>query len=574
MIALDFETYYSAKYSVSDMGYHAYTHHKDFDAYLVAWAHATGSGAAHPSKFNWTQVHGRQVLAHNAPFDRAVFERLQELGTIPASIQPAGWIDTAGLAAYCQCPRSLADASEAILNRKLDKNPRDQAKGKQSSDLFNSMDEYATQDAKTCWDIYQAAGKFWPAHERELSALTCDMGRVGIGLDGDYLQQQMRKIHDLLEDAERRIPWAITAQPGSPKALAEACEGAGVKPPTSTDATDEAWLEWEAANYETEPWRWAKAVQDYRRANRTEQVLFAMHDRKLPGDRMEAFTRYFGAFTGRWSGGGHGLNLQNLTTDTEEADLRGCLVPGPGQTFLVLDLAQIEARILLWAVGDRDTLNLVRQGMSVYEAHARATMGWAAGNLKASDPKLYKLAKARVLGLGYGCGAKKFGAVARSMAGLELTDKEAADCVKAYREANPLVTHFWDTLGGAFDNAHGSTYRLALPSGRQLMYRNVDRDEGTAEQIKGKRSKVYGGLLVENHIQATARDLFADRLLSLVKAGFKPVLLVHDEYVLEAPEHGAEDAMKQAAEIIRRVPAWAEGLPVEVEGKLMRRYSK
>ena len=71
-----------------------------------------------------------------------------------------------------------------------------------------------------------------------------------------------------------------------------------------------------------------------------------------------------------------------------------------------------------------------------------------------------------------------------------------------------------------------------------------------------------------------ARDLFADRLLALVGAGFKPVLLVHDEYVLEVDAATAEQDLQTAIHIITTPPHWAAGLPVECEGQLMERYAK
>jgi DNA polymerase len=255
--------------------------------------------------------------------------------------------------------------------------------------------------------------------------------------------------------------------------------------------------------------------------------------------------------------------------------MRGCLIAPPGKKLLAIDLAQIEARILLWFVEDWGTLRMIAEGASPYEAHARATMGWKGGPLKAENPGLYKLAKARVLGLGYGCGAVKFVAVAKIMAGLDLTPEEAARTVKEYRAANPEIVKLWRTLGDAFAaTVPGATYRLKLPVGRSILYRNCHPAQGTAEQIKGAAVKIYGGLLCENLVQATARDLFADRLLALEAAGFRAVLLVHDEYVLEVEEAGAAEALRTAMEIVRKVPAWAARLPVDCEGHILERYAK
>ena len=371
------------------------------------------------------------------------------------------------------------------------------------------------------------------------------------------------------------LPWAAAGGAvASPKALEEACAAAGIAAPVSTadDAPElEAWL----AEHAGKPAAaWVGAMQEWRRANRALRVLETMLARVKADGRVEAHLKYFGASTGRWSGG-HGLNFQNLNSDTTLVDMRGCLVAPAGKRLAVIDLAQIEARVLLWMVGDSKTLALVRQGMSVYEAHARATMGWTGGPLKQENPKLYKLAKARVLGLGYGCGKDKFVRVAKVMAGLDVSPEEAAQVVDDYRRANPGIPQFWRTLQGALEAHDGGTFSLELPSGRDILYRRCNAEAGTAEQIKDERpGKVYGGLLCENAVQAVARDLFADRLLALVGAGFKPVLLVHDEYVLEVDAATAEQDLQTAIHIITTPPHWAAGLPVECEGQLMERYAK
>lgn len=574
-LALDFETYYSQTYSVADLGYFAYCHHPKFDAYLVAAVDASGAEACHPSKFNWTRAHGRYLLAHNANFDRAVFEALQEKGVIHQTIRPAGWLCTAALSAFCQCPRSLAGAAKAVLGVEVDKAPRSRAKGNKTAELFDGQADYAATDARICWQLWEKAGRYWPTKERELWALTHEMGRRGLWIDQHHLQLQMRAAHEKVEAALAGIPWAASSPPTSPKQLAAACGLEGIRPPSSTDEDSPAYMSWAAEHGDTTAGGWVRSMQAYRRANRAALVLEAMFARLKPDGRMEAHLAYWGASTGRWSGGGNGLNLQNLNSDSDICDLRGCIAAPPDNALLVLDLAQIEARVLLWLAHDEKTLDLVRQGVSVYEAHARATMGWAGGTLKTENPATYKLAKARVLGLGYGCGAGRFAHVAKIMADLDITEKQAAETVDAYRATNPGITALWGKLGREFQECDGGTYALRLPSGRSLIYRNVNALEGTAEQIKGEKpAKIYGALIVENLVQALARDLFADRLLALAQAGFRPVLLVHDEYVIESPATGKETALADAIRIIEQPPSWAVGLPIGVEGKILGRYAK
>lgn len=575
-IALDFETFYSASYSVAEMGYHAYTHDERFNAYLVSWVDSSSKGAQDPRLFDWSKVHDKTVIAHNAAFDKAVFDRLVELRVVPADVKPSGWLCTAAMSAYCQCPRSLKDSAKAILGKEISKAARDAAKGRSGEDLFGSMAEYALADAEACAELWARAGQYWPYSERRLWRITLEMGERGVKIDRPYLEVQIGKAHELANDAITRIPWAGQEQPTSPKAMQTYLKSKGLPVPPSTNDGDPEFLAWRDA-HQGEASNIVAAMQDYRSANRSLKILLAMRDRIKPDGRMEAHLMYCGAFTGRWSGGGHGLNLQNLNADAEMGDSRGCIIAADKSYLVTVDLAQIEARILLWLVGDQTTLDYIRGGMSVYEAHARATMGWTGGKLKHEDPGLYKLAKCRVLGLGYGCGAVKFKTLAKAMAGIDLSEDECKRIVADYRASNPGIEAFWRAQQSEIDRRDGGRYDARLKSGRYLAYRSISKLERSAEQVKGTPAKVYGGLIVENIVQATARDLFADRLLALVDAGFTPVMLVHDEYVLEVPandhEH-AEREMFRAMDIIRNVPAWAAGLPVECEGKVLGRYEK
>jgi DNA polymerase I-like protein with 3'-5' exonuclease and polymerase domains len=108
----------------------------------------------------------------------------------------------------------------------------------------------------------------------------------------------------------------------------------------------------------------------------------------MPGGRMEAHLMYFGATTGRWSAAGMAESAELNQKESGGVDIRGLLVPAPGRRFLIVDFSQIEARILLWLARDEKTLEVIRSGVSVYDAHARSTMGWKGGALKKENPNL------------------------------------------------------------------------------------------------------------------------------------------------------------------------------------------
>lgn len=256
-------------------------------------------------------------------------------------------------------------------------------------------------------------------------------------------------------------------------------------------------------------------------------------------------------------------------------DLRGMFVPRPGHTFIISDLGQIEQRVLSWLAGDNRMMEVLETGVSVYEAHARATMGWTGGALKHENPQLYRLAKARVLGLGYGAGAAVFVQIAKTMAGLDIEMSQAQRVVAEYLRTNPLITDLWRRLDRAFALAQGRDFNLPLPSGRRLIYRNVQRaGSGYSAEVQGRRVSFFGGKLTENLTSATARDVLGHILLRLADAGLRVVLHVHDEVVVEVPTAELDTAVHKVESIMTTTPDWLTGLPLSAETFTSTQYTK
>lgn len=301
--------------------------------------------------------------------------------------------------------------------------------------------------------------------------------------------------------------------------------------------------------------------------------------RTRPCGRMGYDLKYFGATTGRDSGSG-GWNAQNLPRDVVSGvDIRSLIEAPAGKMLVVCDLAQIEARCILYLARDKATLDVLRTGVDVYEAHARATMGYTdPRSLKDVDKALRQLAKARVLGLGFGCGAGKFQVVAKMMAGLEILPEEAERIVKDYRKSNPKIVALWKDLEDYLRRSQGQHLTVTLPSGRQLVYRDIKGGYESSGVIprNGKmlRSKLYGGLLAENLTQAFARDIFMDRVAAVTEKGYEVILRVHDEVVCLVDEATAEDARKEIESIMSTTPVWCKTLPVGAEADVMKRYAK
>ena len=274
--------------------------------------------------------------------------------------------------------------------------------------------------------------------------------------------------------------------------------------------------------------------------------------------------------------------------------LRSCFVPAADKMFAVADLAQIEARVNPWLAGESDVLNVFRRGEDVYVHTAR--------KIGSADRQLGKVL---VLACGFGMGWAKFQETAKTY-GLRLTEDAAREAVTAWRQANEQIVAFWaacDEAGREVAKAkngfrttvrgllHFERWRdhllIGLPAGRALVYRHVHtHTDDTGKESIGYygvdqrtrfygTQRTYGGKLVENIVQAVARDVLVDALLAVEQDDLLELVLhVHDETICEVPADRAEDGLRCLLAHMQRTPAWAPGLPVAAEGRVMARYGK
>lgn len=602
-VAIDFETYYDQDYSLRKMSTWNYVFDKErFDSYMVAVYSDDIHYVGHPKDFRWMKINGATLVMHNAHFDGLVVKRLQLDGVIPAEFKPAGLVDTADMASYLKVPRNLAGASQWLLNITMDKAPRAKMKGKTWKEAIEcgmqeEMLRYGGKDAELSYKLWAEFNSKWPADEQRLSELSREACWAGLSVNEELVTKSLSSLKTQLWEAENAIPWTDSgAKPLSPKAIREECERNGMSCPSSFAETSEEAAAWEEKYSDEYPW--INAVKNFRRINTLMKRVQAVSDGIREDGTFPYQIKYYGASTGRFSGGGDSggkFNMQNMPRDAMfGVDLRPFFIAKAGHSLLICDYAQIEARILLWRVGDQLMLNRIRGGESIYEAHARMTMGWTGGKLKVEDPHTYSLAKARVLGLGYGCGAEKFKSLARIMCGLELEEIEAVDQVEGFRATNQGIVKLWiDHHRGLITSArHGhETHEIELLSGRSLVYFNpttrvvpytnkktgevYDRTEYFVRFSRGENlRKVYGGLLTENEIQATARDVLKDGWLALHEAGHDVRLTVHDEYVIQVPDEKIETAKAEITSILKSTSPWATGCPIDVEIVVSKHYLK
>ena len=583
--AIDFEsTYEKGERDISSLGVYPYLRHIDTDIYLVS---IVGPGVEYcgtPLDAPWDRIHGHHWVSHNAAFDHACFDVLQEQGYVHSEIAPSGWDCTANLAAYLGAGRSLLKASATLLGVTVDKATRDKMAGKTWANMTPEFRAeaiaYALNDSVLCLRLWEEHAHRWPEWQRELSRHTLLMCRRGIGINALLVETNIDKLKVLVWEAQQKIPWAGTLDEKgkeigitSTKALRLACEKAGIPPPATTNAKSDAFDLWSEKYADQAPF--VQAIVDYRSLKRTLDVLEKFNTQSRDG-RLSYSLKYFGAHTGRFSGDS-GLNFQNFTKkEVGGVNLRHCLIPGPGKKFIVADLKQIEARVALWVAGDTKQLDLVRGGMCIYEAHARTTMGYKEP-MKFADwvklpncpfPKMRDFAKCRRLGLQFGLGPVKFIVIAKEWAGLVINQSQSKETVSDFRKKEWRIVDMWTTLENAL-KAHAGRpepFTIELPSGRELHYFNVRRAvdplfkrEVTLVQYEpgGPDVSTWGGTLFENCV-AGDMEVYTERrgwiplndvsrgdLIwdghefvahgGLVHRGYKPVVNCHG--VLATPDH-------------------------------------
>jgi len=586
--ALDYETYYDKRCSIKTLGPLGYFSHPDFDAYMLTVKGTDGTEfVGHPKDFNWDLLNGNTALSHNAAFD----ETLYLYGTTKAwwpEVQPAEWHCTADLAAYCRLPRSLKGASHAAFGLEIDKSTRDNMSGKRWESMTDEFREevsaYAIKDAELCLRLWEEFSDRWPEEERVISTLNRRICQGGIPIDTDLLKKQLETINEKLFEAESNIPWLGSKPLLSRAAFDEECQKVGLEPPASlakTDPESRKWIEYNSKKHD-----WIEATQNWRRINALKKKVESFDVATMPDGRYYGGFMYFGAHTGRFSGSGGNLNLQNLPRDEMFGiNLRNLIATKENKRLVVADLSQIEVRTLCWLAGDKDMMKEIEESDDIYEAFAIRFGSWSKekGSLK-QDPKLRHRVKAMVLGCGYGAGKKRFA----EMSGME--QREANAAVDMYRDSMRSVTRLWrdynEDIAGAYNLSDKipTTFTVDLPSGRTLNYGlltatkvSKGRLEYTSYFPRGVKMvpvKLWGGFIAENASQALARDIFSDMLVRINAAGHNVIMHVHDEIVVEADADTADADLEDIIKIMSTPPEWIPDIPLDAEGSILTRYTK
>ena len=332
---------------------------------------------------------------------------------------------------------------------------------------------------------------------------------------------------------------------------------------------------------------------------------------KASGDKLRVPLKFYAAHTGRW-GGMEKLNLMALGGRGRGTPIhpligqvRNLLIAPNGYKLTIADSAQIEARLLAWLAGQDDLIKGFADGEDIYSVFATKLFGCPVHKPTADDPdnevgtlKIRRgFGKDAILGCGYGMGANTFYERCRENDSIRpLLDSGEYDwdfingLIKTYRKTYSKVPALWQSIEKAFRFVcryptekidyngkllfwkSGATVNIQLPSGRVLYYHHAKVNR--KGDISYDHGKLWGGTLVENIIQAIARDLLGYWILECEGWGCPVILTCHDEIVSYNLNDGADDILQGMIQIMSRGPAWAEGLPLAAEGQVSECYVK
>jgi DNA polymerase len=296
---------------------------------------------------------------------------------------------------------------------------------------------------------------------------------------------------------------------------------------------------------------------------------------------------YYGGSTGRMSGG-EKMNLQNLPRGGE---IRKSLIAPPGHSIVACDSGNIEGRVNAYFSGQKELIAQFRHGVDIYCDFASKVYGRP---ITKKDKKERFTGKTCILGLGYGTGHQKLQTTLKMQGGVIVDEQEAKRIVSIYRKTYYKIAEMWKTCSwvinqmlsgavGSFGDSVPLRYepeRVYLPSGRFLYYPGLSYDPQTNEisyRRKQFRTRLYGAKLLENIVQALARDIVMYQMCAIdseIKARAREandgkvrqiVLSVHDEVVAIVPDEDVQWCTEVMERNMVRVLPWCSDIPLACE---------
>lgn len=617
LVTLDFETYYDRDYNLSKLTTEQYVRDPQFEVILVgakvndlppAWFSGT-----HEQTRAWLQNLGIEqalLLAHHTAFDGLILNH-------HFGIKPKFYLDTMSMAKpfHGQTIGVSLDALSKYytIGMKGDEvmNFLGLRRMEFSSENLERYAYYCKNDVQLTYMLFQILKKELPKDEIKIIDLFIRMFvDPHLELDGEFLAEHLAQVRQKRSDLLAKLGnlGGKDAVMSNPK-FAELLRGLGVEPPTKisprtgnptfafskTDLAFKALLE-----HPNELVRTAVEVRLGLKSTieetRTEALLGIAGRGPWP-----IYLNYYGAHTGRASGG-DGVNPQNLGRKTKDkpdsGKLRAAVRAPKGCKLVASDSSQIEARVTAYLAGQHDLVEDFRKKADTYSKFAAHVYGRPIN--KDDHPTERFVGKTCVLGLGFGMGGKKLQhtlALGNTGPAVRLELGQCHDIVHTYRSLYSRIPWLWEqgdralsaiTRGEEFtfgrDLLRTSGAGIHLPNGMVLRYPGLTwvPNEGfvyaknrreQAEWVRqtlsghwnaGLLTRIYGGKVIENVVQALARIIVFNQMLKIAQR-CRVVLTVHDEVVACVPEKHVAEAVTFVTAVMSEAPAWAPTLPVACE---------
>ena len=356
-----------------------------------------------------------------------------------------------------------------------------------------------------------------------------------------------------------------------------------------------------------------------------------------PDGRVRGLLQFYGANrTGRWAGRlvqvqnlprtyteplelarelvkGRNLNalkaIYGSVPDTLSQLIRTAFIAAPGNVLIDADFLAIEARVISWLAGEEWRLEVFRTHGKIYEASASQMFGVPLDLIKKGNPEYALRQKGKVAELALGYQGSTGALINMGALDMGIPEEDLPDIVSRWRDANKRIRDLWYkvdaaavqviTQGGSvgvnsivlaheWDANQGTDYMtITLPSGRKLFYNApqigvnqwgnpsisyMGMDQTTK---KWKRIETYGGKLVENCVQAIARDCLAQAIEHLEAEDLPVIFHIHDEVVIDIkPWASDKEMLAKTVEIMSRPIPWAPGLPLGADGWVGKFFKK